>query len=86
MSESNIVPIDFHTETLHKVIGWADQLRAMLADNKVAALIIRGVDTEGDPIEWSIIPDKAPSMRYMLIGQLQEAVSDLIAERPELEA
>lgn len=78
---AEIVPIDFHTETLHKVVGWANELRAMLEANKVSALVVRGVDSDGEVIEFSIIPDQAPTVRYILIGQLQDAVADLCATK-----
>lgn len=76
---AEIVPIDFHTEVLHQVVGWADELRDMLVENKVAALVIRGINKDGEPFDWTIVPDKAPTLRYMLIGQLQEAISEIIS-------
>lgn len=83
---AEVVPINYQTEALHTVVGWADELRELLVENKVSALVIRGIDKDGNPLDWTIIPDNAPTLRYMLIGQLQEAVGDLLAARPEPES
>lgn len=79
----NVVPLNFHAETANKVVGWATELHDMLVANKVAALVVRGIDKDGEEIAWTIVPLEAPTLRYMLIGQLAEATADLIAERPE---
>ncbi len=77
---AEIVPLNFHAECVNKVVSWADDLRDMLAANKIAALVVRGIDTDGEVIAWTITPDKAPTLRYMLIGQLHEAAHELAAE------
>jgi len=64
---------------VNMLVSWADELRELLAQNKVAALVVRGVDVNGDLIAWGIAPDNDPKLRYIQIGQLHEAISELIA-------
>jgi hypothetical protein len=55
----------------------------MLAQNKVAALVVRGIDIDGEPIAWSIQPDTGQTIRYVMIGMLSEATAEMIALETE---
>ena len=83
MSETNVVALNFQSECVNNLVSWADDLREMLAQNKVAALVVRGIDIDGEPIAWSIQPDTGQTIRYVMIGMLSEAHAEMIALETE---
>lgn len=82
MSE-NVVPMFPEHEAIQKsVLEFVEWMRTEIAANRISALCVRGVDVDGDEFQYDIIPveGNAPTLRYVMIGQLEEAKAFLIGE------
>jgi len=79
-AKSNVVPIDDHAAGLRANVEFAEWLRDELAANRVATMSVRGVDITGEPFTFDIIQINADTLRYMMIGLLEEAKALLTVE------
>ncbi len=80
MSTPNVVPIDESAALHRQTIEFAEWLAGQLRANRVSCFSVRGVDADGEPFMYDMIPVNAETLRYMMVGMLEEAKSLLTLE------
>lgn len=77
----NVQPLFPEHEEIHKqVIEFVAWLHEEVCANRVACMTVRGVSRDGEPFGFDIVPINGETLRYMMIGQLEEAKAMLTSE------
>lgn len=78
-TQEKVVPIDDHAAYYRANLDFCDWLRRRFENNEISAITVRGVDVDGEPIQFDIVPINADTVRFVMIGMLSEAASQLVA-------
>lgn len=82
ISMSNVTPLNAavaeHREMAAENLAWIDALRDLLQESRVAALVVRGISSNGDSIEFSLTPVGARTLLHVMVGMLSEAQQDTL--------
>lgn len=81
MSNENVQPLFPESDAIQKrVLEFVDWMRSQVESNEIAAVTIRGIGADGEAFRFDIVPIGSDTLRYMMIGQLEEAKAMLTVE------
>ena len=81
MSNENVQPLFPESDAIQKrALEFVDWMRAQIESNEVAAVTIRGIGADGETFRFDIVPIGSDTLRYTMIGQLEEAKAMLTVE------
>jgi hypothetical protein len=78
---ADIVPIvPGNEEITQRALEFLDWLREETARGAITAVSVRGICSDGETFQYDRIPIGGDTIRYVMIGQIEEAKSMLLSE------
>lgn len=78
MNAENVIPLNPESKAYHEeIVAFFDGLAQRFRNNEIATISVNGVDRDGDPFRFDVVPiEDRHTLRLLMLGLLTEAASE----------